>query len=70
MLALAAQLASIVGLAGGRLEQGDDRWESLSQRIRWVREAAGPRADSLELSLNCTGRFRLGFGAARPRTWW
>jgi probable F420-dependent oxidoreductase len=55
MLALAAQEADIIGIIaqsakGGGLDFGGDTDAVVSEKVRWVREAAGERFDQLELA--------------------
>ena len=57
VLTVAAELADIVGFTGfsfnrdGTSRQTHFSWDGLAERIDFVRQAAGPRADQLELNL-------------------
>ena len=57
ILALAAREADIVGIdlrsiPGGMLDMATMTAESIAEKVRWVREAAGPRFDTLDLHIN------------------
>jgi probable F420-dependent oxidoreductase len=51
VLTIAAQHAHIIGLTGSRVKDADD---PLTERVEFVRKAAGDRFDSLELNLAIT----------------
>jgi alkanesulfonate monooxygenase SsuD/methylene tetrahydromethanopterin reductase-like flavin-dependent oxidoreductase (luciferase family) len=51
VLTIAAQHAHIIGLTGSRVKEADD---PLTERVEFVRAAAGDRFDSLELNLAIT----------------
>jgi probable F420-dependent oxidoreductase len=57
VLTLAARHADIIGLTGSRVHEADD---PLTERIEFVRNAAGDRFDSLELNLAITAMPREG----------
>ncbi|GLD29893.1 MULTISPECIES: LLM class F420-dependent oxidoreductase [Mycobacterium] len=57
VLTLAARYADIVGLTGARVREADD---PLTERVEFVRAAAGDRFDSLELNLAVTAMPRAG----------
>lgn len=52
LLTLAAQLADIIGLTGGRPESKAS--DPLAERVQFVRDAAGDRFDQLELNMVIT----------------
>lgn len=51
VLTIAARQADIIGLTGSRVKEADD---PLTERVEFVRNAAGDRFDSLELNLAVT----------------
>ncbi len=51
VLTLAARYADIVGLTGAKVREADD---PLTERVEFVRDAAGDRFDQLELNLAIT----------------
>ena len=51
VLTLAAQRADIIGLTGAKVREADD---PLTERVEFVRKAAGDRFDALELNLAIT----------------
>ncbi|OBH16644.1 F420-dependent oxidoreductase [Mycobacterium sp. E3247] len=51
VLTIAAQHADIIGLTGSRVKEADD---PLTERVEFVRNAAGDRFDALELNLAVT----------------
>ncbi|MBI2693305.1 LLM class F420-dependent oxidoreductase [Mycobacterium nebraskense] len=51
VLTIAAQHADIIGLTGSRVKEADD---PLTERVEFVRNAAGDRFDALELNLAIT----------------
>jgi probable F420-dependent oxidoreductase len=62
ILGLAGRQADIVGLdlrstADGRMDVAQIKAERVAERVAWVREAAGARFDSLELSILCHNVF-------------
>ncbi|SPM35183.1 Flavin-dependent oxidoreductase, luciferase family (includes alkanesulfonate monooxygenase SsuD and methylene tetrahydromethanopterin reductase), partial [Mycobacterium rhizamassiliense] len=58
VLTIAAQNAHIIGLTGSRVKEDAD--DPLTERVEFVRKAAGDRFDSLELNLAITAMPREG----------